>query len=374
MTRLAHLPRVRRLRRRALAAAMAGVPLLTSGCGPSVPVQLGMKNVPLDITVGNDVPTRPPVARGGVTAPPVAEALPAVAPLITAVAPPAAPGFTPPPPLVVGSGEVCPQLDHTRASPGAATAEVDSTATQGAWPFRSGGEVTVDGVAYALPPQNTRSVSAAAQSSQGVFDFTETGDSFGFPGAQTAYTASNSTSAPANPLVSPTSSFGLSSFLLQFPGGALAFHPATPLKLLATPASAASTYQPDPNNPSIPDTTGSWNDAQSDAQDGSAMSIQATDLGKVQVNACGTPVDAWRVHAVLTLTGTLIATTAGPVAAKTDLTLDVTYAVATGLGGLIVDEVVKTVANSDGSTPSFAGAAFTDNTTSTLSAPRPEPS
>ncbi len=372
MTRLAHLPRVRRLRRRIAAAALAGVPLLTSGCGPSVPVQLGMKNVPLDITVGNDVPTKPPAAHGP-TAPPVDQALPVFAPVVTvAPAQPAVQNFTPPAPLVVGSGVVCPQLDTGKASPAAATPEVDDAASNGVWKFRSSGELSVNGAAFALPPQNTRTISAATEASRGVFTFSETGVSFGFPGALTQYRASDSTSAPANPLASPTSSFGLTSFTMPLPGGgAWVFQPATPLQLLATPAAQNTTYQPDPSNPAIPNTTGSWNAAQNDAKDGTAMSIQATDLGHVRVNACGTPVDAWQVHAILTLTGTLVQSTAEPAPATTDLTLDVTYAVATGLGGMIVDETVKTVANSDGTAPTFAGAGFTDNTASTISAPQP---
>lgn len=370
---LARLSRVRRLRRRALAAALVGVPLLTSGCGPSVPVQLGIKNVPLDIAVGND--SKPPVPRGGPAPAPVDQALPAFVPATTSVAPAAAVrSAAPPPPLVVGSGVVCPELDSTRASPAAATPEVDDEATAGAWPNRNTGTLTINGAAVALPPQDTWMVSAVGQPSQGVYDFTEHGTTLGFPGADAVFKASNSTSAPANPLVSPTSSFGLSQLVVNFPGGAWVYRPANALKLLATPAAQSSTYQPDPGNPAIPNTTGSWNDVQSDPTDGSTMSIQASDLGQVRVNACGTPVDAWQVDATIAITGTTIATSAGPSPATTDLTLHVTYSVATGLGGLIVDEQVKTVPNSDGTPSTFAGVAFTDNTTSTLSAPSPKAS
>ena len=369
---LARLPRARRLRRRALAAAMIGVPLLTSGCGPSVPVQLGMKNVPLDIAVGNDVATRPPAAHGP-TAPPVAEALPVIVP-VTAAPPPAVRNFTPPAPLVVGSGEVCPQLDATRPSPAQATPEVDDAATAGKWPDRSGGTLNIGGVTVGMPPQDTWTVSGATQASQGVYDFAEHGIVLGFPGADGSFHASNSTSAPPTPLVAPTSSFGISGLTVNFPGGAWRFRPATPLTLLATPAAQSSTYQPDPSNPAIPNTTGTWSDAQSDAADGTAMSIQATDDGFVRVNACGTPVDAWQVHATITFSGATIATASGAAPAKTDLTLDVVYSVATGLGGLIVDEQVKTAPNADGSLPVFAGMPFADNSSTTLSAPKPEAS
>ncbi len=370
---LARLPRVRRLRRRALAAALVGVPLITSGCGPSVPVQLGIKDVPLDITVGNDA--KPPVPRGGRTPAPLDQALPAFVPAVASAAPPpAVRDFIPPAPLVVGSGVVCPQLDPTKASPAAATPEVDGAATVGKWPNRNSGTLAIDGATVALPAQDTWVVSAAEQSSQGVYDFTEHGITLGFPGADATFHASNSTSAPANPLVSPTSSFGLSRLVVNFPGGAWTFHPAHALQLLATPAAANSTYKPDPSNPAVPNTTGSWNDVQSDPTDGSTMSIQATDLGHVRVNACGTPVDAWQVEATVTITGTTIATAAGPSPATTDLTLHVVYSVATGLGGLIVDEQVKTLPNNDGSPSTFAGVPFTDTTSSTLSAPKPAPS
>jgi hypothetical protein len=374
---LARLSRVRRLRRRLLAGAMVGVPLLTSGCGPSVPVQVGMKNVPLDITVGNDVATKPPAPHGP-TAPPVAEALPAFAPVITPVSPslpPPVPSFVPPA-LGSGSGDTCPQLDPTRASPAAATPEVEGTATDGTWPIRNDGSVSVNGAAVALPAHDTWVTSSATQASQGVFTFAEHGVAFGFPGADAAYRASNSTSAPANPLVSPTSSFGLSRLVVNFPGnsGALVFQPATPLKLLATPAQADAPYQPDPSNPAIPNTTGNWTDTESDAQDGTVMTISASDAGFTRVNACGTPVDAWEVKATITLTGATYSTTAGPQPGRTDVTFTVQYAVATGLGGMIVDEHVDMAPNADGNPPTVGGAPYTAKYGSTLSAPQPEAS
>lgn len=371
MNRLARLQRLRRQRRRVLAAAMVGVPLLTSGCGPSVPVQLGMKNVPLDIAVGKDTALKP---RPPASAPPVAEALPAFAPVITPVTPAPTPGFVPPPPVVVGSGVVCPELDPTRASPAAATPEVEGPATDGRWRFMSQGQDTLNGAATALPSINVRTISAALGGTQGSYTFAEQGVVFGFPNATSTYAASNSTSAPANPLVSPTSFVGLTSLQIQAQGGLVTFQSPKPLKLLSTPAQPASAYSPDPNNPALPNTTGTWTDTQTDAQDGSAMTIQGTDNGTVRVNACGTPVDAWQVHATITLTGSTVQY--GPVSlpGKTELTFDVTYAVATGLGGMIVAEQVKTLPNSDGTAGTLAGSSYSSSTTSTIAAPQPVPS
>jgi hypothetical protein len=370
MIRLARLPRVRRLRRRVLCAAMATVPLLTSGCGPSVPPQLGIKNVPLDIAVGNDTAVEPP--HPGAAAPPVAQALPAFAPVITTVSPKSspAPGFVPPA-FAVTPAETCPALDSTKASPAPASPEVEGPATAGTWPFGSSGSYVVNGAAIPLPPQNVRVVSNPAQTSQGVFTYAEDGITFGFPNAPAAFRASNSTSAPANPLVAPTSAFGLTQLDIPTTAGIVMFHPQTPLTLLSTPAQAYGAYNPDPNNPAIPNTTGSWSDAQSDAQHGTSVSIQATNLGQVRVNACGTPVDAWQVQATLTITSTEVWLQI-PTPAKTELTLTVSYAVATGLGGMIVDEKVQTAPNPDSSPDLLAGATFSTKVTSTISSPRPE--
>jgi len=366
---------VRRLRRRLGCGAMVVVlPFLTSGCGPSVQVQLGMKNVPLNIAVGNDTAVKPP-RQGGPAPAPVAEALPAFAPPTITSAPSTAPtiytGFVPPAPSA--SADLCPAMDPTKPSPAAATPEVDGTAVDGVWKFASTGAYSFNGVATSMPTYNFRVVSGAAQTGQGQFGFTQQGVALGFVNAPSTYVASNSTSAPANPVAAPTSFFGLSGIAISTPSGAVIFQPPKPLTLLSTPAQAYGPYQPDPNNPAIPNSTGQWSDAQTDAQHGTTMSIQATDLGHVRVNACGTPVDAWQVQATITITGSEVWTVT-PSPAKTDVTLSVTYAVATGLGGMIVAEKVQTQPNADSTPATLGGASYSTSTASTIASPKPEAS
>jgi hypothetical protein len=98
------------------------------------------------------------------------------------------------------------------------------------------------------------------------------------------------------------------------------------------------------------------------------MSIDATDVGRVRVNACGTPVDAWKVQATVTLVGTQVTTSSGTVPAATNLTMNVTYAVATGLGGLIVDWAEKTTSGF-----TLGGAPFSLDGEATLASPTPAP-
>jgi hypothetical protein len=370
MIRLAATLAALRPGRRALALPLvAALPLLSTGCGPSVQVQLGMKNVPLDITVGNR-PLQEPARPGAPTPAPLAEALPAFnVPIIgapaAATSPPRSSGFVlpPPPPDEMAA---CPPLDPTRPSPAAATPEVTTTATSGQWAYRQTGTVSRGGAAAVpLDPAASRTVSGAHETSQGVFVFSETGAALGFPASSATYTATNSTAGPTTPLVSPTSRFALAGLSIPVNGGTLVFQPPTALTLLSTPAAKASQYQPDPNNPATPTTTGSWKDSQTDPVTGTAVSIDASDLGHIRVNACGTPVDAWQVQATITVVGTQVTTASGtPAPASTNLTMNVTYAVATGLGGQIVQWTEKT-------SGTLAAAPFSLDGDATVAAPAP---
>jgi len=70
-----------------------------------------------------------------------------------------------------------------------------------------------------------------------------------------------------------------------------------------------------------------WNTAGTDSASGTTIHLSAAVTGRATADACGTRVDAWQVHA----TGSLV----GP---NQDLSLDLTYDVATQFGGLIVAE------------------------------------
>jgi hypothetical protein len=367
MIRLAAALRADRRRVLALPLAVA-LPLVTSGCGPSVQVQLGMKNVPLSITVGSRPLQEPPHA-GAPTPAPLAESLPAFSvPIIGVAAAPLSHGATfvlPPPPS--DADLVCAQLDPLKPSAAAATTEVSNAATVGRWAFRQTGTVTRGGASAPLDAATVRTVSGATEASPGVFTFNETGAALGFADSSAGYTATNSSAPPSTPLVSPASRFALARLSIPVVGGAVVFQPATSLTLLRTPAAQASQYQPDPNNPATPGTTGTWKDSQSDPVSGTTMSIDATDLGQVRVNACGTPVGAWQVQATITVVGTRVTTSSGTVPAATNLTMNVTYAVATGLGGLIVDWAEKT------SNGTLGGAAFAVDGEATLASPAPSP-
>jgi hypothetical protein len=95
------------------------------------------------------------------------------------------------------------------------------------------------------------------------------------------------------------------------------------------------------------------------------MTIRATDLGVVRDNVCGTPINAWRVSATLTLTSTNEYSGAIPTPAQTNVTLTGTYDVATGLGGMIVAESL----NCSGT---LAGQPYScSNYTATLSSTHP---
>jgi hypothetical protein len=326
--------------------------------------------VPLDITVGNR-PLEEPAKPGAPTPAPVAEALPAfTVPVIGVPAgatppPPQSSGFVLPPPSP-GDAAACPPLDPTRPSPAAATPEVATTATNGQWAYRQTGTVSRGGAAAApLEPAASRAVSDARETAQGNFTFHETGVALGFPSSSAVYTATNSTATPNTPLVSPMSRLALAGLSIPVNGGALVFQPATALTLLSTPAARASQYQPDPNNPATPTTTGSWKDSQTDPVTGTAMSIDASDLGRIRINACGTPVDAWQVQATITVVGTQVTSASGtPVPSSTNLTMNVTYAVATGLGGQIVQWTEKT-------SGTLAAAPFSLDGDATLAAPAP---
>lgn len=357
------------LGRRAAAAAAAVVPLLTSGCGPAIPVTVGVKAVPLDILVGRDEGADRPSRPG--SPPPVAEALPAV-PVLEL------PSTTEnivrlhdwvPPPPAPSLRLLCPPMDPLRPAAASATPEVVSPAEDGSWPFRQSGTRgfgSVPGPATALAH---RLVSVATTTGQGTFAFSQDGSLFGLPDVSFAhYSASNASSAPATPLVAPASQLGLSRLLVWTPNGFLAFQPSAPLELLATPAQQDVPYPGgDPTSPKLPATTGRWTGSATDTT-GTTISVDASNLGRVRDNACGTPVEAWRVQATVTIVASLVFS--GPSLqasqpAATNLSLTVTYDVATGLGGMIVAEVDK-------GSGTLGGVAYTCDSQSTVSAPQPE--
>lgn len=337
--------------------------LLATACGPSVPVAVGIKDVPLDILVGReDTPA----------APGAAPAIPSIVQFPQLLTGSSVVSYIDrykqwtPPPLAASAPPVCPSLDPQTPSLAAADPEVSTTAPNGTWLFRQSGSAG-SGTAYPVPSQAYRAIAGAAATGTGTWQFYEAaGDLFGLPAAEMQFTASNGGSGPATPLVSPTSEVGLGYlWLLTQDGHLILFNFSTPLKMLATPAQRNIPYNPDPNNPALPTVNGSWTSSASDARDGSNMTIQATNLGIVRDNVCGTPVNAWQVGATITITSTQQYSGAIPTPAQTNLTLSGTYDVATGLGGMIVAESL----NCSGT---LAGKPYTcNNFTATLASSHP---
>ncbi len=328
-----------RLTARAAVPALVLVPLLLSGCGPSVPVAVGVKNVPLDILVGRDTAqkhTQP------AEAPPMLS-IPALPPLLTVGGDSSPVQYLhwTPPPLADSLPPICPTVDPLKASLAPADPTIATTATKGLWLYNQGGQAGWSTTPGTVPPQELRGIYAASGGA-GAYSFGQFGGILGLPATSSAvFNANDGSSGPSTPLVSTSAQLGLHQLVVIAPGAIFLYQPSQPLELLAMPAEKNITYQPDPNNPALPTLTGSWNATAADPLDGTAATISATNTGIVRDNVCGTPLDAWRVQATLRLVGTLAYQGSTLMPATTNLTITGTYDVATGLGGMIVGESVS---------------------------------
>lgn len=315
------MTRTLRLRRHApgtrMRLALGLVALCVTACGPTPPFELAVRAVPGDVEYGAQRQPAPPPSAAPA---PVAVLPPGAPPLIYgAPTPPPATTFAPSPTTTPNPCPTAP-LDAVPALGADASATVPPVAARYLW--REKGTYQVGG-GPALPfsPQLTHTVTnvSAVDPTTGAYTFDVVDSAGGLDGLQTVTYSYQVIPPPQGTTnvqgVSTSQAAGL-----YLTGVDVAQSPL--------PQPRVAKFAPPVQLVQFP-TTGlpSWSSAGSDSESQDTISLNGAVTAHVTVDACGTLVDAWEVHA----TGSLV----GP---NQDLSLDLTYDVATQFGGLIVGE------------------------------------
>jgi hypothetical protein len=288
---------------------------LTAACGPSVPLNLAVQEVPLGILLGAAPAAGPGAIRYVLPAPvtlpfflpPGSAQLPSPQPSPCPSAPPGTDPVVPASPDLLGEPK-----------PGAYLQRTD-----GAWQPDVGKPD-----ATAFPTSGTRILTApqtALQTSPGsptAYSYSATDTVGGYDGQESVKTSflvvpNNPTeSAPAGQVVSQAAGIFITQIAWTDPkGNQTTFTPAAPVTYLNLPVTVGTSWT----------TSGTDPRTQTTLQLSAAIepSPQTHGTGRYRVDACGQVFDTWEVHA----TGTLVSPTE-------NLTLDWHYDIATQFGGL----------------------------------------
>lgn len=278
-------------------APLAALALTVAGCGPTVPLDLAMRQQQVDVKFAGPQASPSP-------APPLAYTLPPPLNLsgVTAAAPP-----------VTVQPSPCPALAELAVAKDPATSGIANPPPTGSYPMRSGGTFSLgSSLKGTLSPvlTNLRSDSPhpGSDSLDGAyqdylvflahdfqnywaFDFRLANDKPGTPGIQLV-------------------SMGWKDAVR----GDFAFFPTVPLQFIQTPLAIGN----------------SWSSAGLDPNNQTSVQISGSVPAKVTVNACGVALDAYQVHID------------GHIASPTlQLTWTADYDIGSQYGGLILAEHVQ---------------------------------
>ena len=303
------------MRRLPVRAAVLGL-ALTAACGPHVPLNLAVQEVPLNILLGAQESQAaqqvitiflPPPASLPVLLPPGEGPLPSPSPQPCPSAPPGTDPLLPASPDLIGQPE------------------------PGVYAVRTGGSWQPDvsaGTAYAFPTVGTMTVTqpvpvltGPASTRAGEYTYSVIDSVAGQDGEEKVTTdflvvPSNVTeSAPAGQVVTQAAGMFITRITTVSRGATTTFTPSSPVTYVNLPLAVGV----------------SWVTAGTDPTTGTTLNLsgaiepspQTHGTGRYRVDACGQVYDTWEVHA----TGTLV----GP---QENLTIDWRYDVATQYGGI----------------------------------------
>ena len=335
---------------------------LTAACGPHVPLNLAVQEVPLSILLGLQ---QRPAAPATIALPPVT--LPELLP----------PGFGPAPlPLPTP----CPS-----AAPGAeplvpASPDLLGRPVPGVYPVRLAGFWQPDtgkASAYAFAPNGTMTVSKPVlllpQAPGGGTDdytYTVTDLPSGADGTDRVETdflviPTNATeSAPGGEVVTQAAGIYIKRIVTTGAHGTSTFAPSTPITYMTLPV-VVGTGTVDPQKPN----QSSWTTSGTDPATGTTLQLtgsvsgtpETQGTGRYRVDACGRVYDTWEVHA----TGTL--TSPGE-----NVSIDWYYDVATQYGGLEFRHTVRETGQFNGLTDPSTGLSQGSQVIDSIT-PEPQP-
>ena len=288
---------------RARTAAVTALLMVATACGPSAPLQVGVKEINTDVLIG------PPERLGRIVLPPGS------GPII------GFPGIVEPPVIPVppepGRAVECPAVDPLATVAHPITAAVTKPPVAAAYTFRDDGVYTIGAKRGALPKTSIRRV--------GNIQHDASGDSFTFdvaiPGPLGLVTTTTYHVYPDQPNpVDPTPGIYIDQTVITQPGKQpRTFTPVPSLELLQFPAS-----------PGV-----SWSARGVDPSSQTVMGYDATITRKDIVDACGTKVEAWVVDIS---NGTVT----NPIA-NTNVSFQMSIEIAPQYGGLsVLDKLNRT--------------------------------
>jgi hypothetical protein len=316
---------------------------LTAACGPSVPLNLAVQEVPLGILLGAAPASGPAAVRYVLPAPvtlpfflpPGAAPLPSPPPSPCPSAPPGTDPLVPASPDLLGDPKPGVYLQRTDGAWQPDVTKPDATA------FPVTGARTL-----------TKPTPVLANQSEYTYSATDTvGGSDGQERVETDFLvvpANPTESAPAGQVVSQAAGMFITKITWTDPkGNVTAFSPTTPVTYLNLPVTVGTSWT----------TSGTDPLTQTTLQLSAAIeaSPETHGTGRYRVDACGQVFDTWEVHA----TGTLVSPTE-------NLTLDWHYDVATQFGGLELRHTLKetgTFAGVTGTTGQSFGEQVADSAT-----------
>jgi hypothetical protein len=291
---------------------VAGIALLalsSAACaGPHAPLEIGSKDVPVDIVLGQQqqliapAPGSNPVAGfPGFISPPI---------------PIPEPGAPPPP---AQPPQKCPLASPFDASKLVAYQTAPKPPVPATYVYRNNGMLKVGaGVATSFPPEQTRTVRNVKPDGSGNFDFDVAALLEGVL-TTTTYRVMNTEPTPDRGVY-------IAAVVTTFADGTTeSFNPDQPILLMPFPAPELGTGLEDEIN----HTRGQgYQSAGTDPISQTTMDVQAKIDGKTRANACGEWVDAWDIEV-----------TQGKIAGPTK-NVDFTghYLIAPQYGGLVVQD------------------------------------
>ncbi|MFN2462419.1 MAG: hypothetical protein ABR573_00770 [Candidatus Dormibacteria bacterium] len=325
--------RLRPLGRVRKATGLLALSVILGGCGPHVPLEVSVRQVPVDIILGlqkvqraitHALPSFPPgVNFGGPFGSNGGGAQPA-APAVTAGA---RPGITP-----SSSPLPCPVANLLTTFPDqAASSELMGTPQPGVYPFRNGGSYQPDTSTTAgvvkFPADATWTVSKARPLAQDIFDFDVVNSAAGKAGTTTTTTTfrvvpHNVTEGTFGGVTATQAAGVYITAITSKPndGPFFTFNPQPMITYLNLPVTFGI----------------SWDTSGSDPASGLTLklhgaiddSLPGTNKGRRVVDACGTLIDTWEVVA----TGSLVGRTE-------KLDIATAYDVATQYGGMTFSQL-----------------------------------
>lgn len=321
------------LRARRCALPLLAV-ILTAACsGPQQRLDFGGKAVPINVAFGKPAADQSPEGEpepallpvpggvgvvpflpgsGGAPRRPRPEQPPTVEPAAPPPVPEPRPSCAPQDPFAF------PRVEATNV--------VQGEVPEGTFPFRTVGTYTVNGEKTSYDEQVVQTVRRDEPDPQGRRRFFVEYTLLGVP-----YTVSYAVQAPVDAVVDAVpGEIGLAAIVRESEdGNGASFRPTEPLRLLQLRAERGDT----------------WTEASTDPLSGSSGTVDGVIEDKVNINACGQPVNTWKSVVTQRIVTPL-----------QDITATRTLHFATGYGGLLVAEEV-----------SFAGRAGADTVSGTSS-------